>query len=258
MSSASAEITACDAARAHRRPRSSSGLPRPLLAAFAILPAAALLACGGSAPRGDSPVASSGAKQPPAPLAPLARADALWLERVAFGLDSASVALYRELGRDGFLERQLQPQASPTPPSLAAAVDGPNAARPDLVQVLAGLAADRRAVNALPDGPDKQQARKALDERGNESAYRASRSPAAAGPVFARAAAGADGLVLAQSLQRVSAEGASCAGWSATTRSERSARTRSAVSATSCMATLEHPAMLQYLDNDRNAVGPRQ
>jgi len=38
----------------------------------------------------------------------LTREDALWLNRVTFGLDAATVAQYRLLGREGFLSAQLE------------------------------------------------------------------------------------------------------------------------------------------------------
>ena len=49
------------------------------------------------------------ASQPPLPAAgsALARDDLTWLRRDGFGVDSADVARYRALGRDGLLDAQL-------------------------------------------------------------------------------------------------------------------------------------------------------
>ena len=103
---------------------------------------------------------------------------------------------------------------------------------------------------------DKEAARKALNERGQQARLRGQSRGELLRAVYSPVAAqGADGVVLAQSFQRVPEQGATCAGWSATTRSGRSARTRSAASGICVLATLEHPAMLQYLDNDQNAAG---
>src|SRR6266516_1250088 len=42
---------------------------------------------------------------------PLTRGDLRWLERVTFGIDNATVAAYRRLGREKFLDEQLHPPA---------------------------------------------------------------------------------------------------------------------------------------------------
>ena len=109
---------------------------------------------------------------------------------------------------------------------LAAALDGPNAPPPDLVEVLAGVEADRKAVNALPVGPDKEQARKALAARGNESAYRANRSlllRALYSPAQLRNRWSGSGSITSAYFSRRR----SCAGSSATTRSsDQTARAR--------------------------------
>ena len=61
----------------------------------------------------------------------------------------------------------------------------------------------------MPDGADKEQARKALNERGNRLAYEAVRSELLRADLLARSARGADGVVLAQPFQRASSEGES-------------------------------------------------
>src|SRR5258706_12125946 len=45
----------------------------------------------------------------PAAPPPLAREDLRWLNRVTFGVDAATVARYRQLGRARFLDEQLKP-----------------------------------------------------------------------------------------------------------------------------------------------------
>jgi len=54
-----------------------------------------------------APASRSGSATGADALAPLRQEDALWLERVSFGLDSTTVADYRRLGRDRYLEEQL-------------------------------------------------------------------------------------------------------------------------------------------------------
>src|SRR5271166_1378522 len=147
-----------------------------LKAAFTLLPAALLLACGGPATRGDADSAAAPRKGATAALPALHREDVRWLERVTFGLDGATVAEYRRLGRERFLDRQLEARDAALPPPIAAAIDSMNASRPDPVHLLAAVNAEHKSINAMPNGPDKEQARKALNERGNELAYQASRA----------------------------------------------------------------------------------
>ena len=75
---------------------------------------AAAVVLGGCATRVDAPNATT------APLPGLKRSDMLWLARTSFGLDSASVASYRSLGREVFLERQLRPSDAGLPEPIAA------------------------------------------------------------------------------------------------------------------------------------------
>jgi hypothetical protein len=67
----------------------------------------------------------------------------LWLERVSFGLDSASVADYRRLGREGFLDRQLHPHDAPLPAQIAAEIAALDVNHADPAQWLADVNAER-------------------------------------------------------------------------------------------------------------------
>ena len=81
------------------------------------LPGAALavLSCAAPASRSGSAAGDR--------LAPLRREDAVWLERVSFGLESATVADYRRLGRERYLEEQLHGgPAEDLPPPIAAQI----------------------------------------------------------------------------------------------------------------------------------------
>ena len=81
--------------------------------------------------------------------------------------------------------------------------------------------------------PTRNRPERASTTEATNSPIRRS-AEAAARRVFTFAAAGADGVVLAQSLQRPPIQGRICAGWSATMRSGRSDRMRSAISGTWC------------------------
>jgi uncharacterized protein (DUF1800 family) len=184
---------------------------------------------------------------------PLSRSDVLWLERVTFGLDGASVALYRRLGRAGFLDEQLRGPRAPLPAPVAAQLHAIAAGASDDEKTLAELQQRRRALNALADGPDKDQARKALNDEGNRRAYEAVRVEllqAVYSPAQLR-----EQMVwfwlnhfsvfqYKNDLRWLIADYEEHA-----IRAHALGRFRDLV-----LATLEHPAMLQYLDNNQNAL----
>jgi hypothetical protein len=108
----------------------------------------------------------------------LSRDDLLWLNRVTYGADSATVANYARLGRRQFLEQQLAPRDAGLPPAVAEQIarlaisDEPGnapAAR------LAAINAENQRINGLASDDDKQAARKALNDEGNTLAYEAAR-----------------------------------------------------------------------------------
>ena len=225
---------------------------RMWIAALAAMAATALAACAansGQGRAGASPQAAAAA------LPVLRRDDALWLGRVTFGLDSASVAEYRRLGREQYLNRQLQPRDGALPAPIAAEIEALEVSHVDAARVMADVIAQRKAVNAMPDGPDKDQASKSAQRAGQQAVPGGGAPGSAARGLFSGAAAGTDGVVLAESFQRVPRQGRTCAGWSGdyeerAIRPHVFGRFKDLV-----LATLEHPAMLQYLDNSQNAAG---
>src|SRR5450631_962816 len=91
---------------------------------------AVLLLLSGCAARPDVPRAS-------APLRTLHREDMLWLERISFGLAKRSVADYRRLGRERFLDQQLHPAEVTLPAAAAAQIASLEVTHADPVQSLA-------------------------------------------------------------------------------------------------------------------------
>ena len=190
----------------------------------------------------------------PAPLQPLRREDTLWLERASFGLDTGSVADYRRLGREKFLDQQLHPVQAELPASIAAQIAGLEITRSDPVQAIAGVNALYKVINAMADGPDKDRARKALNDHGNNLAYEAIRRELLRA-VYSPAQ-------LQEQMTWFWLNHFSVFQYKANLRwlvgdyEERAIRPhvfghfRDLV-----MATLQHPAMLQYLDNNQNAAG---
>ncbi|MBV9727091.1 MAG: DUF1800 domain-containing protein [Gammaproteobacteria bacterium] len=211
---------------------------------MAICAALTLMSCAASGSRDGSPNA-------PGTLAPWRREDAVWLERVSFGLDSATVADYRRLGRERYLEEQLHGPAQAMPPPIAAQSQELSAHSAD---PLLTLQERRKSINAMADGPDKDQARKLLNEEGGQSAYRAIRLEllrAVYSPAQLR-----EQMVWFWLNHFSVFQFKADLRWLITDYEEQAIRPyalgrfRDLV-----LATLEHPAMLQYLDNSQNAVG---
>jgi uncharacterized protein (DUF1800 family) len=238
--------------QASYRPRAESVRIRARLgAALAALPAALLLACTGAAPRASAPDPAHAAA---AALPVLHREDMLWLERVTFGLDSASVSDYRRLGRERFLDEQLDARDTALPAPITAQIGALEVSHADPVKWLTEVNAQYKTINALPDGPDKEQARKVLNERGNKLAYEAIRRD------LLRAVYSPSQLQEQMvwfwlnhfSVHQYKAN----LRWLVGDYSERAIRPHVFGRFEDLvMATLEHPAMLQYLDNNQNAIG---
>jgi uncharacterized protein (DUF1800 family) len=188
----------------------------------------------------------------PSPL--LQREDMMWLERTTLGLNTASVLDYRRLGRERYLEGQLHPREAALPAAIAAQIDALEVTHADSLSTLAETNAKYKAINSMPDGPDKEQARKALNEHGNKLAYEAIRRD------LLRALYSEDQLqeqMVWFWLNHFSVfQYKGNLRWLVGDYEEHAIRPhvfghfKDLV-----LAVLEHPAMLQYLDNSQNAAG---
>lgn len=181
------------------------------------------------------------------------RQDMLWLQRVTFGIDSASVAELHRLGRERYLNRQLEGR-EPLPAPVAAELAALESTHLDPARAIAEVNAARKAINAMPDGPDKAAARKALNERGNRLAYEAVRSE------ILRAIYSPDQLeeeMVWFWLNHFSVhQGKANLRWLVADYADRAVRPHALGRFKDLvLATLEHPAMLAYLDNNQNAAG---
>ena len=212
-----------------------------LAAAFAV--GAVVVGCAAQAPQKTS-----------APLPVLHREDMLWLERVSFGLDTVSVTEYRRLGRTQYLEHELQPQAAALPAAIAAEIDALEVNHVDPMRSLADVNAQYKVINAMADGPDKEAARKALNDHGNKLAYETVRRDLLRA-VYSPAQLQEEMVWFWLNHFSVF-QGKANLRWLVGDYEEHAIRPhvfghfRDLV-----MATLEHPAMLQYLDNNQNAAG---
>ena len=204
-----------------------------------------------------SPVGSATSAKSAAPagaLAALRREDVVWLQRLTFGLDSRTVGDYRRLGRERYLDQQLHPRDEALPEPVAAQLRALEVPQTDPAGTLGELHERRRSLNAMSEGADQDQARKALNEEGNRLAYRAVRRQllrAVYSPAQLR-----EQMVWFWlnhiSVHQYKADER----WLIGDYEERAIRPHALGRFRDLvLATLEHPAMLEYLDNAQNAVG---
>ena len=219
-------------------------------------PFAAALALAACTTAG-SPVgsATSAKSAPPAgALAALRRDDVVWLQRLTFGLDSRTLADYRRLGRERYLDQQLHPRDEALPEPVAAQILALEVPQTNPAGALGELHQRRHSINAMSEGADQDQARKALNEEGNRLAYRAVRRQllrAVYSPAQLR-----EQMVWFWlnhfSVHQYKADER----WLIGDYEERAIRPHALGRFRDLvLATLEHPAMLEYLDNAQNAVG---
>jgi uncharacterized protein (DUF1800 family) len=221
---------------------------------LSILSTGLLFACAGPSQHANVSHTTDLKHQTAGALPVLHREDTLWLERVTFGIDTVSVADYHRLGRERFLDDQLAARDTALPPAIAAQISALQVSHEDPERSLADLNAQYKAINAMSDGPDKEQARKTLNDHGNKLAYEAIRRE------LLRAVYSPSQLQEQMvwfwlnhfSVHQYKAN----LRWLVGDYTERAIRPhvfghfKDLV-----LATLEHPAMLQYLDNNQNAVG---
>jgi uncharacterized protein (DUF1800 family) len=180
--------------------------------------------------------------------------DMPWLERRTFGVDAATLAQYRKLGRDGFLEAQLQAQDEHLPEAVAQEIAQLPIAQSDARRLISGIVAEQKRINTLPDGPEKQAARQALNEQGNQAAYEARRRELLRA-IYSPAQLKEQMVWFWLNHFSIFEQKANVR-WLMGDYSERAIRPHALGHFRDLvMATLEHPAMLQYLDNAQNSAG---
>lgn len=184
----------------------------------------------------------------------LSHQDIQWLDRVTYGPTTATVDEYRKLGRRRFLDEQLHPRSLRLPQPAADEIDALEISHQGGAELLAYVNRENQRINAIADDAQKQTERKALNDKGNKLAYEAARreilralySPAQLQEqltwlwldhfsVFQYK--GNDPWLVGDYAEQA-------------IRPHALGHFRDLV-----MATLTHPAMLQYLDNAQNANG---
>lgn len=191
---------------------------------------------------------------PPPKTGPVvAPADVRWLDRVTFGIDAAALERFQRLGRERFLDEQLHPPADDPEPLAAAVRTIPGLAQSAEDRVRA-LRAEQQRINGLPSDDERQKARMALNQAGNQAVYesarrhlmRALRSP----------------YQLREQLTwfwmnhfSVFADKANVR-WMLAEYEERAVRPNALGKFRDLvLATVTSPAMLEYLDNAQSAAG---
>jgi len=190
---------------------------------------------------------------PPAALTSLSHQDLQWLGRVSFGLNAPLLAEYRRLGRAAFLEEQLSATDAALPPEIAAQIASMQVDRFDPARLLGALQLKRRSIEALT--PDQRAAvRMQFIQRGDELARQAiSRELLRAiySPAQLR-----EQMVWFWLNHFSVFQGKAALRYLIGDYAERAIRPHALGHFSDLLlATLEHPAMLQYLDNQQNRVG---
>jgi uncharacterized protein (DUF1800 family) len=194
------------------------------------------------------------ASAPQIPLHAAGSPDMPWLERLTFGVNSAVLAQYRKLGRDGFLDAQLHAPDEHLPEAVSQQIAQLPIAQLDAARLVLGIAAEQKRINGLPDGPQKQAARQALNDQGNQAAYEARRRELLRA-IYSPAQLKEQMVWFWLNHFSVYEQKANVR-WLIGDYSERAIRPHALGHFRDLvMATLEHPAMLQYLDNAQNAAG---
>lgn len=184
----------------------------------------------------------------------LKREDLLWLNRMTYGVNAAGVEQYRKLGRSRFLDAQLNAHEAELPAEVAGQIAALNISHIDPAQQLAAINAENQRINGLPDEQAKQDARKTLNDQGNTLAYEAARRHllnAVYSPAQLR-----EQLVWFWLNHFSVFQGKGNIRWLAADYEQNAIRPHALGKFRELvLATLKHPAMLQYLDNAQNAAG---
>ncbi|WP_019465416.1 DUF1800 family protein [Dyella japonica] len=186
---------------------------------------------------------------------PLSQDDVDWLRRDSFELDSATVAMYRDLGRSRLFDRQLDGRISDDLPApITTLINSYEAANTPTEQLLTNLRDEQDKIKNMPEGDDKAAARKAQQQHANDLLQQAQEIEmlhAIYGPNQLKeqmvwfwlnhfSVYGAKGRVRWVAADYVQN----------TIRPHALGKFRDLV-----MATLESPAMMEFLDNAQNAKG---
>lgn len=185
---------------------------------------------------------------------PLGKSDIAWLQHATFGVDSAAAESYRQLGREGYLDQQLAVRDDHLPPPIQAMIDGYDVIRTPPLELLATYREMRKQIGQSPADTASEAARKELGAF-RQKLYAEDASVPLLHAIYGSdqlkeqvvwfwlnhfsiyARKGSVGLVAANYVEH-------------TIRPHAMGKFKDLV-----MASLQSPAMLQYLDNAKNVNG---
>lgn len=191
-----------------------------------------------------------------APAGAFAEPDAaLWLDRITWGANAASLQALNAQGMQAYLRQQLDPKASDAlPAEVQARIDAMDISRRPTIDLVRELEQQRRAADAAADPQRKKAARQAFKQAANELAHQAATRHvlrAIYSPAQLREQMTWFWLNHFNVYSRKHALGALVGDYEdRAIRPHALGRFRDLLG-----ATLHHPAMLLYLDNARNAAG---
>jgi uncharacterized protein (DUF1800 family) len=93
-----------------------------------------------------------------------AHSDEAFLNRVTWGVDPDSDAVIHKLGRDNYLEAQLHPKAAILPQAVSGQIAAMRISQTSLEQLTLDLEAHRRAADAIKDDDQKKAAQQAYQQ----------------------------------------------------------------------------------------------
>ena len=186
--------------------------------------------------------------------APLGRDDITWLARLGFGTDSQMLETYQREGREAFLEEQLQGSDTSLPPAIDAFVRSLTITKTPVQELALQFRDAQQVIRAMPAGPAQVQARKDLRQRGQVLEQETQAT------VALREIYGRDQLREQLTwfwLNHFSVFGDKArVRWFVGDYADRVIRPHALGKFRDLvMASLTSPAMLDYLDNSRNAKG---
>jgi uncharacterized protein (DUF1800 family) len=171
---------------------------------------------------------------------------------MGFGIDSAMLTQYSQLGREGFLDAQLAARDEQLPPDIARLVGSYEAESAPLGPLAMQMRDEQKRIKDMPAGPDQVEAKKAQQKHGNELARQAQQaellraiySPAQLKEQMVWFWLNHFSIYHAKGRVR----------WLAADYADRAIRPHAMGRFRDLvMASLTSPAMLEYLDNAQNA-----
>ena len=116
---------------------------------FASLAAGLLLATAGATPGLARPAAT-----------PLSHDDIAWLRRASFGVDSATLARYRQLGREGWLDEALADRNNSLPSPIQQLIDSYDAINTPPLELVKRYRDQMKQVKAMPTATPRSPPRR--------------------------------------------------------------------------------------------------